>query len=116
MDVRVHPGLLERVDTPVRHRQIDRTAVFVWPRPRVGAPFIQRDRDAAASQEDREQRARRTGAGDRNIRRRHCHASRAPASISTARKQSACVLYKGTGARRMMSGSRQSPTRPAAVS
>src|SRR5690348_9541895 len=113
-----HAGVLERSDAASREGEVDGAAALAGGDPRVGPPIIDVDRETTACQQHGEQRTCETGADDvdRPIGGR-CHGSRrsACARASAPWKTSAKLLYRGMGARRMVSGSRQSPITPRVV-
>ncbi len=88
LDFSEDAGDREGVYATVRQRQIDGSAGFAGAASRIGAAFIERHPQAAAREENREQRARGTRADDGSRIARECHESTARASASTARKTS----------------------------
>src|SRR5215469_4820652 len=117
-DVLHDAGSLERSNAARRQSEVDRAAALALSGSGVGPAVIDVDRETAARQQNREQRAGEAGTDDvdRPIGRR-THGSRrsACASASAPWSTSAKLSYRGMGARRMVSGSRQSPITPWAV-
>src|SRR5437660_2063531 len=117
------PGALQSPDAAGGERQIDRAAALGITEPRIQPPIIEPNAEAAAREQHCQQRARQTGSDDADrlvgVRPHALNpfwsqavSRSASARCSANRKTSSKRLYSGTGAIRMMSGSRQSHTTP----
>src|SRR6185312_10401093 len=113
-----HSRALERPDAAGGEGEIDGSPALALRLPRVGPALVDVHRECAAGQQNCEQRPCEAGAHDvdrpigergHGSRRRACASAWAPWNTSEK------LLYNGMGARRMVSGSRQSPITPRAV-
>src|SRR5688572_17100277 len=110
-----HPCQVQAADAARRKREIDGAAVVRRSEARIRAPFVHRDVETAFRQQDGQQGSRKSGADDVDAghrRQTQAISLSAVAISSTISKISMNRLYSGTGAMRMMSGSRQSQTMP----
>ena len=114
-----YPGALERTHAARGEREIDGAAALGSRLARVRAALVERDREAAPRQEQRQQRAGEAGTHDVDARPRgqlHGLACSVSRRARAKRQASSKRLKSGTGATRMMSGERQSHTTPCAAS
>jgi hypothetical protein len=114
-NVLVDARQFKRVDAAIGQRQIDRPARLAGAAPRITPTFIQRYSEAASLQQNGEQCSRRARTDNVYGAGFDTHGRNARPSMSTAVNTSLYELYRGTGVRRKISGSRQSPITPAAV-